>query len=146
MYTSKNMLIQTIIVLQMLSNYSRSSSKFIASLFIVKFKHQANIFGLITTQAGQFEPELPTPLIRHNAPHWIEPEIPIQSVEEEEPLVRNIRSAKPHVYAGMSPLDIRFVKNYNEKEQSNWVSPIFSSIVYRTQVTFYNFTLFMEVV
>jgi len=65
---------------------------------------------------------------------WIEPEIPIPVVEEEEPLVRNIRAAKPHVLAGQSPLDIRFVKNYNEKEQSNWVSPIFSSIVYRTQV------------
>lgn len=97
------------------------------------------------------KPELPKPLtvttnfnnlnheelhntLKRDAPYWIEPEIPVPFVEEEEPLVRNVRSAKPHVYAGQSPLDIKFVKGYNEKEQANWVSPIFSSIVYRTQV------------
>lgn len=72
--------------------------------------------------------------VKRDAPYWIEPEIPVPVVEEEEPFVRNIRSAKPHVYAGQSPLDIKFVKGYDEKEQGNWVSPIFSSIVYRTQV------------
>lgn len=36
--------------------------------------------------------------------------------------------------AGVSPLDVRFASNYKASEHSNWVSPVFSSIVYRTQV------------
>lgn len=36
--------------------------------------------------------------------------------------------------AGQSPLDVRFASNYNEDEHRNWVSPVHSSIVYRTQV------------
>lgn len=92
------------------------------------------------------EPQLPTPLavraeenkihktVKRNIIPCIVPEI--LSLEEDEPFVRNIRAAKPRVLAGQSPLDIKFVQNYDEKEQSNWVSPIFSSIVYRTQVNF----------
>lgn len=89
------------------------------------------------------EPQLPTPLavqapedkIHNTVKQEINPYIvPEMYLEEEQPLVRNIRAAKPRVMAGQSPLDIKFVQNYDEKEQSNWVSPIFSSIVYRTQV------------
>lgn len=91
------------------------------------------------------EPQLPTPLavqapesnIHYNEKREISPFITQEMfLEEDQPLVRNIRAAKPRVMAGQSPLDIKFVQNYDEKEQSNWVSPIFSSIVYRTQVNF----------
>lgn len=40
----------------------------------------------------------------------------------------------PMTTAGQSPLDVRYASNYKESEHSNWVSPLFSSIVYRTQV------------
>jgi hypothetical protein len=53
-------------------------------------------------------------------------------------LSRNPRSyyeAKP---TGQSPLDVRFASNYKESEHSSWVSPLFSSIVYRTQVRHLN--------
>lgn len=35
--------------------------------------------------------------------------------------------------AGQSPISVDYATNYNPSEQSNWVKPIFSSIVYRTQ-------------
>lgn len=54
---------------------------------------------------------------------------------DEEISVRQVRSAKiQNFQVGQSPLNIDFASNYNEKEQNDWVSPIFSSIVYRTQV------------
>jgi hypothetical protein len=49
-------------------------------------------------------------------------------------LHRNIRSYHLPTIIGESPLDVRFASNYKESEHSNWVSPLFSSIVYRTQV------------
>jgi hypothetical protein len=49
-------------------------------------------------------------------------------------LLRNIRSYHLQTTAGESPLDVRFASNYKESEHSSWVSPLFSSIVYRTQV------------
>lgn len=49
-------------------------------------------------------------------------------------LSRNIRSYHPPTNIGESPLDVRFASNYKESEHSSWVSPLFSSIVYRTEV------------
>nr|CAD7256460.1 unnamed protein product [Timema shepardi] len=65
------------------------------------------------------------PLLKRSAPAW-EP--------GDEELERVVRSIRPHVSAGQSPLNVKYASNYNDQEQSNWVSPLFSSIVYRTQV------------
>nr|CAD7394916.1 unnamed protein product [Timema cristinae] len=64
------------------------------------------------------------PLLKRSAPAW-EP--------GDEELERVVRSIRPHVSAGQSPLNVKYATNYNDQEQSNWVSPLFSSIVYRTQ-------------
>ncbi|XP_067012148.2 major facilitator superfamily domain-containing protein 6 [Anabrus simplex] len=48
-------------------------------------------------------------------------------------LVRSIRSPRPHIPVGQSPVTVRYASNYNEDEHKSWVSPLFSSIVYRTQ-------------
>lgn len=47
---------------------------------------------------------------------------------------RITRSVRPYSEAGQSPLDVRYASNYNEKIHGGWVSPLFSSIVYRTEV------------
>ncbi|XP_069686951.1 major facilitator superfamily domain-containing protein 6 isoform X2 [Periplaneta americana] len=46
---------------------------------------------------------------------------------------RHTRSFHQGVTAGQSPLNVQFAANYNKEAHSNWVSPLFSSIVYRTQ-------------
>ncbi|XP_014248796.1 major facilitator superfamily domain-containing protein 6 isoform X2 [Cimex lectularius] len=54
---------------------------------------------------------------------------------ESEHLIRRKRSTRIRLQPGMSPLDLKdfHIINYDEKEQSGWVKPLFSSIVYRTQ-------------
>ncbi|EAA08483.4 major facilitator superfamily domain-containing protein 6 [Anopheles merus] len=42
------------------------------------------------------------------------------------------RAARPVAAAGVSPLDVSYANNFNEKLHRDWVSPLFSSIVYRT--------------
>jgi len=49
-------------------------------------------------------------------------------------LSRHSRAFHQPMTAGQSPLDVRFASNYKESEHRNWVSPVYSSIVYRTQV------------
>jgi hypothetical protein len=44
------------------------------------------------------------------------------------------RAARPYGTAGISPIDVSYANNYVEKIHKNWVSPMFSSIVYRTEV------------
>uniref|UniRef100_A0A1B0DI68 Major facilitator superfamily associated domain-containing protein n=2 Tax=Phlebotomus papatasi TaxID=29031 RepID=A0A1B0DI68_PHLPP len=46
---------------------------------------------------------------------------------------RITRSVRPYAEAGQSPLDVRYASNYNAKIHGSWVSPLFSSIVYRTE-------------
>jgi hypothetical protein len=58
--------------------------------------------------------------------------------------VRVKRGARPHVAAGLSPLNVNYASNYDPVTNLNWVSPWFSSIVYRTsdiQKTFFLFLL-----
>lgn len=43
------------------------------------------------------------------------------------------RSAPPVSDAGISPLDVSYAVNFIPKLHSNWVSPMFSSIVYTTE-------------
>ena len=49
-------------------------------------------------------------------------------------LSRPSRASHSPKTAGQSPLDVQFASNYKESEHRYWVSPHFSSIVYRTQV------------
>lgn len=48
-------------------------------------------------------------------------------------LSRSARSVRPKAEAGQSPLTVQYAKNYDEKKHRSWVSPLFSSIVYRTE-------------
>lgn len=48
-------------------------------------------------------------------------------------LSRSVRSVRPKAEAGQSPLTVQYAKNYDEKKHRSWVSPLFSSIVYRTE-------------
>jgi len=49
-------------------------------------------------------------------------------------LPQHSRAFHQQTTAGRSPLDVRIASNYKESEHNTWVSPLFSSIVYRTQV------------
>jgi len=49
--------------------------------------------------------------------------------------VRVRRAARPYGTAGISPIGVSYANNYVEKIHKNWVSPMFSSIVYRTEVS-----------
>lgn len=54
---------------------------------------------------------------------------------------RSKRSIFPRIDAGISPVHIRFVSNYDAKEHNDYVTPIFSSMVYRTPVSYSRITL-----
>lgn len=56
------------------------------------------------------------------------------------------RSVPPFTSAGQSPLDVSYANNFNEKMHKNLVSPIFSSIVYRTEDIQKAFFLLMLVI
>lgn len=51
------------------------------------------------------------------------------------PVIRRTRGTRPRATAGRSPLDVKFAKNYNEKQHYNLVMPIYSHIVYTTEVS-----------
>ncbi|XP_013119445.2 major facilitator superfamily domain-containing protein 6 [Stomoxys calcitrans] len=55
---------------------------------------------------------------------------PTEALEESHS--RRKRSIFPRIDAGISPVHIRFVSNYDAKEHNDYVTPIFSSMVYRT--------------
>lgn len=46
--------------------------------------------------------------------------------------IRTRRAVRPVSEAGVSPLSVSYANNYDEQKQRNWVSPLFSSIVYQT--------------
>lgn len=48
-------------------------------------------------------------------------------------MTRVPRSALPIVNAGQSPINVNYATNYKQQEHENWVQPIISSIVYRTE-------------
>lgn len=50
----------------------------------------------------------------------------------QESNVRVKRAERPYSEAGMSPLSISYVNNYDPTKHNNLVSPLFSNIVYRT--------------
>lgn len=56
----------------------------------------------------------------------------IQDQQNQTYYTREKRSAPPILNAGISPIDISYVNNYSQKLHKNWVSPLFSSIVYTT--------------
>ena len=50
-------------------------------------------------------------------------------------LIRRKRGAPPLSVAGKSPLDVSYASNYDENENKNWVSPPFSSGVFKISVS-----------
>nr|XP_018918105.1 PREDICTED: major facilitator superfamily domain-containing protein 6 [Bemisia tabaci] len=83
-------------------------------------------------------PETPQRLMKREAPAWALDMGPgAAALHDLEPfsrqLVRAKRGTRPRLTPGKSPLDVSYASNYNHEEQKNWVSPFFSSIVYRTQ-------------
>lgn len=60
--------------------------------------------------------------------------------------IRERRSIRPMTEAGMSPLNVEYVNNFNERLHKDWVSPLFSSIVYRTDDIHKAFFLLMLLV
>ena len=60
--------------------------------------------------------------------------------------VRERRGVRPVSEAGVSPLGIEYVNEYNPKEHNDMVSPLFSSIVYRTDDIHKAFFLLMLLV
>ncbi|XP_046998233.1 major facilitator superfamily domain-containing protein 6 [Schistocerca americana] len=74
------------------------------------------------------------PVLKREAPPELYAQVE-RALLEAEPRTRHVRSPTPlrHVYPGQSPLEVKYANNYDEAHHSSWVSPLFSSIVYRTQ-------------
>lgn len=66
--------------------------------------------------------------------------------ESHEIHVRSKRAIRPVSEAGISPLGVEYVNNYNEKSQRDWVSPLFSATVYKTDDIHKAFFLLMLLV
>jgi len=62
-----------------------------------------------------------------------------EAVEESQSDTGHIRRKRslllPRIDAGISPVHINFVSNYDDKHHRDYVTPIFSSMVYRTPVS-----------
>lgn len=67
-------------------------------------------------------------------------------VINQEQHIRLPRAVRPFTEAGISPLSVSYVNNFNEKLNKDWVSPLFSSIVYRTDDIQKAFFLLMLIV
>lgn len=50
---------------------------------------------------------------------------------------RVARAAKPPSLSGMSPVSVDYASNYNPKTNKGWVSPEYSSIVYKIEVSWW---------
>ena len=57
-------------------------------------------------------------------------------MQKQETYSRNTRSYHQTIRVGQSPLNVKFASNYDERQHSGLVSPLFSSIVYRTEVCY----------
>jgi hypothetical protein len=66
--------------------------------------------------------------------------------EIQENQIRSKRAIRPVSEAGISPLSIEYVNNFNTKIHKDWVSPIFSSTVYRSDDIHKAFFLLMLLV
>lgn len=56
--------------------------------------------------------------------------ITINNNNSNNDTLKRTRRAAPWVDAGISPIAVNYATNYNPKVNKNWVSPLFSSIVY----------------
>lgn len=66
--------------------------------------------------------------------------------DNQENHIRYKRAIRPVSEAGISPLNIEYVNNFNSKIHKDWVSPIFSSTVYRSDDIHKAFFLLMLLV
>ncbi|XP_067627445.1 major facilitator superfamily domain-containing protein 6 [Eurosta solidaginis] len=65
-----------------------------------------------------------------SALHGVNSKPVVEMVQESH--IRRKRGLIPRIDAGISPIHINFVSNYDDKQHRDYVSPIFSSMVYRT--------------
>lgn len=63
----------------------------------------------------------------------LEHDLPPEQAEEHSRRKRSL--LLPRIDAGISPVHINFVSNYDDKHHRDYVTPIFSSMVYRTPVS-----------
>lgn len=70
----------------------------------------------------------------------------IEDNDEQTAMNRQRRAVRPVSEAGISPLGVGYVNNFNERLNKDWVSPLFSSIVYRTDDIHKAFFLLMLLV
>lgn len=93
---------------------------------------------IIGHNASSFELTVPqeySPRFKHKRSVETEPldfAAPIDepNADPSQPLNRIRRRAPPIYEAGISPVDVSYADNFDKKKHRNWVSPLFSSIVY----------------
>lgn len=90
--------------------------------------------------------ELKTPEVPRILKRSVDNLQPLIDNSDEVALNRERRAIRPVSEAGMSPLSVGYVNNFNEKIHKDWVSPLFSSIVYRTDDIHKTFFLLMLLV
>lgn len=89
--------------------------------------------------------ELKTPMaprrIKREAPQWTENSLAAQLEDSFSNMkggidtyTRVARAAKPLSLSGQSPVSVDYANNFNEKKNKGWVSPEYSSIVYKIEV------------
>lgn len=107
---------------------------------------------LFTLPIGFIQPPATSCLVANHTHYFLEtPKVstvmkreavwqPIEPSNHLAPVIEHPKVTDPHprtrrsIRTFLSPMNIDFVANYDKKEQSSWVTPHFSSIVYRTQV------------
>lgn len=78
-------------------------------------------------------PQAPTPRIHKRSAEIVENLLFESNYTSNDTLKRRVqRAAPPILSAGISPIGVSYANNYMPKLHKNWVSPLFSSIVYTT--------------
>ncbi|KAL1122460.1 hypothetical protein AAG570_002791 [Ranatra chinensis] len=80
---------------------------------------------IFTLPLGFIQPPAASCLMKNQTQYYL------KGPESHELLKREAHYYEPQ-FLGQSPIDITYAVNYDAKEQNNWVTPLFSSIVYRT--------------
>lgn len=115
---------------------------------------------IFTLPLGFIQPPATSCITKYNESYYMlrTPEVPrilkrsVDNLEyfienpDMESHIRERRDVRPVSEAGVSPLGVEFANNFNERLHKDWVSPLFSSIVYRTDDIHKAFFLLMLLV
>lgn len=94
------------------------------------------IRAISSTEFSLTEPQVPSPRIHKrsigNTPTALNDELhdALLAINNNNNSLNRTRRAAPWIDAGISPIRVDYTNNYNAKMHKNWVSPLFSSIVY----------------